>query len=132
MSAFTDALLAADPAIDGLDPSIVVPPRRLHLTLGVMSFAKSRRGSDVASASDAPQQASAEEKPTLAGAISHLESLKPYIEDLLAGEKLQVELGAIDIMHGRSKGDRANVMWVGPPQDGVLTERLKAIAGASL
>ena len=130
MSAFTDALLAADPAIDGLDPTIIVPPRRLHLTLGVMSLAKPRRGSDAASASEAAQETSAEEKPTLASAIAHLESLKPYIKDLLAGEKLQVELGAIDIM--RNRADRANVMWVGPPKEGVLTERLRAVAGASL
>ena len=38
ISALTSSWLAHDPPIDGLDPSIVVQPRRLHLTLGVMAL----------------------------------------------------------------------------------------------
>ena len=38
MSSFTSALLSQSPPIAGLDASIVIPARRLHLTLGVMSL----------------------------------------------------------------------------------------------
>jgi hypothetical protein len=38
ISALTSSWLAHDPPIDGLDLSIVIQPRRLHLTLGVMAL----------------------------------------------------------------------------------------------
>lgn len=128
MAAFTDALLAADPPIDGLDPTIIVPPRRLHLTLGAMSLAKPRRASHAKSPSEAVEQTPATEKPTLASAVAHLESLTPYVKELLAGEKLRVELGELNTMQGRT--NRANVMWVGPPKEGEHETRLRAVAGA--
>lgn len=80
------------------------------------------------SPSEAAEPTSAEEKPTLERAIAHLESLKPLIKDLLAGEKLRIELSVVDIMHGGA--DRASVMWVGPPKEGELVARLQAVAGA--
>ncbi|KAH9915093.1 kinase A anchor protein, partial [Fomitopsis serialis] len=127
ISSFTDALLAADPAITGLDPSVVVPARRLHFTLGVMSLQKNANGeqSGATAASDEfPTQ-----KPTLASAIAHLESLKPDIIELLAGQKLHVELGLMDIIRGgKGSSNRANVMWVGPPEDGEFAEKLWTVA----
>ncbi|KAI0287134.1 hypothetical protein BC826DRAFT_74140 [Russula brevipes] len=38
ISALKPSWLAHDPPIDGLDPSIVVQPRRLHLTPGIMAL----------------------------------------------------------------------------------------------
>ena len=38
ISALTSSWLAHEPPIDGLGPSIVVHPRRLHLTLGAMAL----------------------------------------------------------------------------------------------
>ncbi|KAH9831484.1 uncharacterized protein C8Q71DRAFT_782775 [Rhodofomes roseus] len=130
ISSLTDGLLAADPAIAGLDPTIVVPARRLHLTLGVMSLKKevSAEQSEAAPASDGAEQSPAVDKPTLASAIAHLESLKPQIMQLLEGKKLQVELSRIDIMRFRANIKRANVMWVGPPEEGELAERLRVVA----
>ncbi|EIM84322.1 uncharacterized protein STEHIDRAFT_159005 [Stereum hirsutum FP-91666 SS1] len=40
ISNFTSALLQSTPPITGFDKSIVISPRRLHLTLGVMSLAE--------------------------------------------------------------------------------------------
>ncbi|KAI5894464.1 uncharacterized protein SCHCODRAFT_02534330 [Schizophyllum commune H4-8] len=40
LTAFGDALLAASPPVAGLDRSIVIDPRRVHLTLGVMRLEK--------------------------------------------------------------------------------------------
>jgi activating signal cointegrator complex subunit 1 len=37
-SALTDSWLGLEPCAAGLDPSIVIPPRRLHLTLAVMAL----------------------------------------------------------------------------------------------
>jgi hypothetical protein len=39
ISALTTSWLAHEPPIDGIDPSIVVNPHSLHLTLGVMALA---------------------------------------------------------------------------------------------
>ncbi|KAH9913435.1 AKAP7 2'5' RNA ligase-like domain-containing protein [Fomitopsis serialis] len=131
ISSFTDALLAADPAITGLDPSVVVPARRLHFTLGVMSLQKNANGeqSGATAASDGAEQSSPTQKPTLASAIAHLESLKPDIIELLAGQKLHVELGLMDIIRGgKGSFNRANVMWVGPPEDGEFAEKLWTVA----
>ncbi|KIM72484.1 hypothetical protein PILCRDRAFT_740364 [Piloderma croceum F 1598] len=38
VSRFTTALRNNDPPIPGLDDSIIIPPPRLHLTLGVVSL----------------------------------------------------------------------------------------------
>ncbi|KZT69482.1 hypothetical protein DAEQUDRAFT_726430 [Daedalea quercina L-15889] len=129
VSSFTDALLTSDPAIEGLDQSIVVPARRLHITLGVMDLATDTDQSGPTAASDEAEEGAPEQKPTLASAIAHLESLKPEILNLLAGHKLCVELSTIDIMRsGGASRKRANVVWVGPPHDGELGERLKTVA----
>ena len=60
MSTFTDALLAAEPAIPGLDATVVVPARRMHFTLGVMSLDRegSRRSTGPANGANADSSAS--------------------------------------------------------------------------
>lgn len=108
MSAFTRALLQSRPAIPGLDDSIVIPARRLHLTLGVMSLAAG------------PQDSGGH---THAEAQALLNALRPRILALLAdggGDgRLRVALRRIDIMPPeRGDVERAHVMWAGPPLEG--------------
>ena len=73
MSAFTNALLAATPPIPGLDTTVVIPPRRVHFTLGVMSL-------DV----------DEDKSRTLEAAKSVLQELRPKILEILKGEQLRV------------------------------------------
>ncbi|KAI0738791.1 kinase A anchor protein [Daedaleopsis nitida] len=113
VSAFTDALLAADPPIPGLDASVVIPARRMHFTLGVMSL-----GLDA----DNPAR-------TIAAAARLLHDLCPRVHDLLRGEKLRVSLDAMDIMTPeRGDDERAHVMWVGPGAGGAGIDKFKAVA----
>ncbi|KAL7279549.1 hypothetical protein ACG7TL_005947 [Trametes sanguinea] len=111
MQTFTDRLLASTPPIPGLDRSIVIPPRRLHFTLGVMSLDVDKDGP---ANSEAP---AAEGRPrrTLDAAKRVLDELKPRIAEILRGEKLRDQ-------------ERANVMWVGPSLDGESARQLKAVA----
>ncbi|OSC98155.1 hypothetical protein PYCCODRAFT_1439489 [Trametes coccinea BRFM310] len=125
MQTFTDRLLASTPPIPGLDRSIVIPPRRLHFTLGVMSLDVDKNGP---SSSEAP---AAEGRPrrTLDAAKRVLDELKPRIAEILRGEKLRVKLDSMDIMKPeRQDQERANVMWVGPSLDGESARQLKAVA----
>ena len=121
MSAFTEGLLASSPAIPGLDESIVISPRRLHLTLGVMSL------------TDAPEASSSATHPrTVEAALALLVQLRPQIMDILNGEELRVTLQRADIMRPeRGDLERAHVMWVGPPLEGEDAARLKHVAGRS-
>ncbi|KAI0693612.1 AKAP7 2'5' RNA ligase-like domain-containing protein [Cerioporus squamosus] len=115
LSAFTNALLAADPAIPGLDSTIIMPARRMHFTLGVMSLHRPSPTDP-----DAPVR-------TLEEATKVLQDLKPKILTMLNGERLRVSLDSMDIMKPE-RGDqkRAHVMWVGPA-GGDSTERLMAV-----
>ncbi|THH14096.1 hypothetical protein EW146_g6195 [Bondarzewia mesenterica] len=110
LSSFTSALLAGTPSIPGLDASIVVPTRRLHLTLGVMSL-------DQGNISH-----------TLDIAQSLLESLRPTVMDLLNGQRLKVGLERMDIMKAeRGDASRAHVLFVGPSLDGEEGKRLNTV-----
>ncbi|KAI0671288.1 AKAP7 2'5' RNA ligase-like domain-containing protein [Trametes maxima] len=111
-SAFTNALLEARPAIPGLDATVVVPPRRMHFTLGVMSL----------------DQASKPES-TLQAAKRVLEEVRPKILEALGGRKLQVKLERVDIMKPeRGDQERAHVMWVGPAVEAEGGRRLQTVA----
>ncbi|KAI0330869.1 hypothetical protein GY45DRAFT_1250064 [Cubamyces sp. BRFM 1775] len=116
MTNFTDALLATTPAIPGLDSTIVIPPRRLHFTLGVMSL------EDAVAKSESTRR-------TLEDAKKVLDELKPRIKELLGDEVLKVKLDRVDIMPPeRRDQERAHVMWVGPSLDTESTKRLKTVA----
>src|ERR1700761_7097965 len=84
VQALTTSWLSHDPPIDGLDPSIVVQPRRLHLTLGVMALS-----------TDTGTQENAHD---LNGAARLLAGLTPRIHAALARAPLRVPLGRLAVM----------------------------------
>lgn len=74
-------LLPARPVpISEVDKSIVIPPRRLHLTLGAMSLA------------DSVPQNSATAPKTLSSALALLTSLRPHVLVILNDQPLRVPL----------------------------------------
>ncbi|KAI6144636.1 kinase A anchor protein [Pisolithus tinctorius] len=121
VSSFTDGLLQCTPALPGLDRSIVIAPRRLHLTLGVMTL------DDSASANSSNESAPTTSK-TLQDALSLLLSLKPRIMELLSGSRLCVPLHRMNIMEpDGGDPDNAHVLWLGPSHDGEDARRLQRI-----
>jgi len=107
MKSFQAALLEHSPPIPGLDNSIVVDPRRMHLTLGVMALGAEK---------------------TLESALTLLNNLKPRIMDILSGEKLRVDLNTLDIMPpDRGDLDKAHVLWMGPAV--VDDHKLRTVCG---
>lgn len=129
MGSFTQALLEHDPSISGLDPSILIAPRRLHLTLGVMSL-------DVGSVDNRDGATGTPELPasakTLSGATALLQNLRPRILELLENAQLNVVFDRVDIMRpDRGDLEKAHVMWVGPSQDSEDARRLKLVSGAT-
>jgi activating signal cointegrator complex subunit 1 len=126
MSALTSSWLEHEPPIEGLDPSIVVHPRRLHLTLGVMTLAP-------APAPDPNPSSEGQERGTrgtsdLAGATALLESLAPRIRTVLAQSPLRVPLGRLAIM--QSEPERAHVLYAEPDVRSPDGRRLRAVCGA--
>lgn len=139
-----------DPTASGVDPAICILPRRLHLTLGVMTLYD--QPISPSSASQAPSQSSRQystgtagkhsadktdrsqdfkgvepisrspyasqrnkAKLTIPTVVSHLESIRGKIIELLNGEPLMVPLERMDIMHPRTGSlEDAGVLWLGP------------------
>lgn len=123
MMAFTSSLLTSDPEIPGLDSSIVIPPRRLHLTLGVMSLTDSVQLSGPSIGDEIPQK-------TLAAAITLLNTLRPRIIGLLQNTPLRVALNRVDIMRpDRGDIEQSHVMWAGPSRDDEDARKLKRVSG---
>ena len=117
--AFQSGLLASSPAIPGLDPSIVIHPRRLHLTLGVMSLSSTTDPAD-------------SNTKTVQSALDLLRSLRPQIMRLLAGHTLRVPLNRMHIMNPRrGRLDDAHVLWMGPAHHDEGARRLRAVSGIS-
>jgi len=118
MGRFGQSLLnGTDPPVSGLDKSVLIPPRRLHFTLGVMSLTNTSSVIGAAGITDPTIQ-----PRTLDDAVRFLESLKPRVDDLLrasaAGssnqiQKVRVALDSMDTMK-LEKGGMAHVLWVGP------------------
>jgi len=115
LSAFGEALLACDPPIPGLDPSIIISPRRVHITLGVLSLSQS--GFQVTE----PSEGGSNQPPehTIESALNLLRSLRPQLLETLrsdgAASSLSVPFSKIDIMSPeRGDNEKAHVMWAGP------------------
>src|SRR5712672_2004055 len=123
VSALTSSWLAHEPPIEGLDASIVINPRRLHLTLGVMTRLPS-----------APQQQEEEEEEgppqqrDLASATALLASLAPRVREVLAHDPLRVPLGRLAVMQPNPA--RAHVLYVEPDVRSPDGRRLRAVCGA--
>lgn len=123
VSSFTDRLLQCTPALPGLDRSIVIAPRRLHLTLGVMTL-DDDDGTPVNS-TGGPAPAPSK---TLREALSLLLSLEPRIKELLSGSRLCVPLHRMNIMKpDGGNPDNAHVLWLGPSHDSEDARRLQRI-----
>ncbi|ETW77402.1 hypothetical protein HETIRDRAFT_147887, partial [Heterobasidion irregulare TC 32-1] len=116
MTGFTSALLQGAPAVAGLDRTIVIPARRLHLTLGVMSL-------------DQPGSARANAPPpTLGAARALLEALLPRVLQMLHGQRLRVDLERMDVLQPeRGDASRAHVLFVGPVLGGEDGRRLRSV-----
>ncbi|TBU21693.1 hypothetical protein BD311DRAFT_677767 [Dichomitus squalens] len=129
ISRFTDTLLAATPAIPGLDSTIVTPPRRLHFTLGVMSLDLEQPSENSEERESGHVGASAWKiSKTLEAARGLLREVKPKIIEILGEEKLRVSLDSMYIMPPeRGDQERAHVMWIGPA-DGDGVKKFKQVA----
>ncbi|PAV16810.1 hypothetical protein PNOK_0687400 [Pyrrhoderma noxium] len=108
VASLTVALLDASPPITGIDASILIPPRRFHFTLGVMSLSDNTKNATSGSTTL---------EPTVNQAISLLHSIRPQIVQLLRGESLRIPLSAMDIMKlERNDPSRAHVLFCGPSE----------------
>ncbi|PFH53320.1 hypothetical protein AMATHDRAFT_138058, partial [Amanita thiersii Skay4041] len=127
VSAFQNALLQCDPPIRGLDHSIVIDPRRLHLTLGVMSLNQD-------STETVPASSTEQEPKMVADALKLLQSLEPSIASILQGRNtVKIRLDRMDILKPERDG-AAHVLYLGPsqlPNDEEDT-RLQAVSGELL
>lgn len=130
VSDFTNALQQDNPPVPGLDKSIVISPRRLHLTLGVMSLeSNASQVTNIAAAEANASSAVLQTRPkTLQSALSILTELRPRILDILGGQKLRVALNRMDIMQPeRGDRDKAHVLWLGSRLDDEDGMRLKDV-----
>lgn len=124
VSAFTSRLLETTPMLPGLDRTIVIPPRRLHLTLGVMSL------EDTEHSSVAFDGQAVNSRKTLSEALSLLTSLEPQISELLRGARLKVPLQMMNIMPpDGGDPDKAHVLWLGPSLEDEDAQRLRQVGG---
>ncbi|KAG1739383.1 kinase A anchor protein [Suillus paluster] len=113
VKSFTDGLLNSKPALPGVDRGIVIAPRRLHLTLGVMTL------------EDTPVSSG----NTLANAQALLWSLRSRVMELLDGHSLCIPLTEMNIMKpDRGDAENAHVLWLGPSMDTKDAQRLKTVS----
>lgn len=67
---------------------------------------------------------------TVESALSLLNSLKPRIFDILAGQRLRVVLNRMDVMKpDRSDLNKAHVLWLGPSLEGENAQLLSDVSG---
>jgi len=138
MGRFGQSLLnETDPPILGLDKSVLVSPRRLHLTLGVMSLVNTVPAVRTQGTTNHTQPRSVDD------AVRFLESLKPGLDDLLRvsvpgsvdqAQKISITLNSMDTMKLEKDG-AAHVLWVGPKDSNSEdiadedTKRLRRVCG---
>ena len=126
MAALTSSWLVHEPPIEGLDPSIVVHPRRLHLTLGVMALAPADAHPSTNPSSSSEQARGGARD--LAGAVALLASLAPRVRAVLARNPLRVPLGRLAIM--QTDPARAHVLYAEPDLRSPDGRRLREVCGA--
>ena len=98
----------------------MISPRRLHLTLGVMSLDLDDH-LDPSTSGTRPR--------TLEAAVRFLNELKPRVMEMLAGHKLLVGLNLVDIMRPeRGDLEKAHVLWTGPSNEGEDARRLRDVS----
>ena len=85
--------------VEGLDSSIIIDPRRLHMTLGVMAL---EQDDDSVDPTEAPETTEAQDhlsKKTVSSALYLLNSLKPRISEILQCDKgVKVPLEIMDVL----------------------------------
>jgi activating signal cointegrator complex subunit 1 len=128
MAALTSSWLAHEPPIEGLDPSIVVHPRRMHLTLGVMALAPAGANLNPNPSSSSEQGQGQGGARDLAGAMALLASLAPRVRAVLAQNPLRVPLGRLAIM--QTDPARAHVLYAEPDLRSPDGRRLREVCGA--
>ena len=140
VAAFQNALLHNEPKVPGLDSKILISPRRMHITLGVMNlidYSQAITPRAYVTSSRVPlashQTEAAPEAKTVQAAVQLLQALRPSIIEKLAGHDLLVGLDQMDIMRP-DRGDlaKAHVMWAGPSYEGIRAQRLKRVCGTQL
>ncbi len=129
MARFHSSLLQG--SVQGLDPSILIKPRRLHFTLGVMCLSKTSAGSNVESSSN----------HTVESALALLRSLQPQVSALCAAGKSGTLRASLEQFGAFESKKGARVLWASPREEQILLpesdedreERLKLVqvAGAS-
>lgn len=99
--------------IEGLDRSILVDPRRLHLTIGVM----------VLSSTESPQTdtSGTSQGKTVSDAIALLQSLGPEI-DAITREPVLLSLDKMGVL--KTQRQQAGVLYVGP-NDEINEDKVK-------
>ncbi|KAK6977538.1 AKAP7 2'5' RNA ligase-like domain-containing protein [Favolaschia claudopus] len=103
--------------IEGLDQSILVDPRRLHLTIGVMALSSTE-------ASPAPSSLISDSRVrTVSDAIALLQTLAPDI-NAISDEALSLPLDKMGVL--KTQRQQAGVLYVGP-SDTVTEEKTKVI-----
>ncbi|KAH7105204.1 kinase A anchor protein [Auriculariales sp. MPI-PUGE-AT-0066] len=114
VSLFTNALLATEPVIAGLDMSVIIPPRRLHLTLGVLSLVKQQ------------SQAKDSSQTTINAAVDLLHRLKSDLDRAVCPDgKVTVPLVAMDIMRSGKGKSTPHVLHIGPSElEGTALKRV--------
>ncbi|KAF8176864.1 hypothetical protein K438DRAFT_1770341 [Mycena galopus ATCC 62051] len=96
--------------IEGLDRSILVDPRRLHLTIGVMVLSSTE--SSIAQPNTSGSSITAGK--TVSEAIALLQSLGPEI-DAITGQPVLLTLDKMGVL--KTKREQAGVLYVGPSDE---------------
>ncbi|KAI0293858.1 AKAP7 2'5' RNA ligase-like domain-containing protein [Multifurca ochricompacta] len=124
VDSLTSSWLAHEPPIDGLDPSIVINPRRLHLTLGAIALNTTTTAAPSSTSGAAPYD-DPRGPLDLTAATELLVSLAPRIRGLLAHHPLRVSLGRLAIM--QPDPTRAHVLYAEPDVHSTDGIRLRAV-----
>ncbi|KAJ7070127.1 kinase A anchor protein [Mycena amicta] len=101
-------------AIEGIDKSILVDPRRLHFTLGVMALSTKDSEEPEAEDSETPR------KRTLTEAIALLQSLVPTVNEITQQQPLRISLDNMGVL--KTKREQAGVLYLGPSSGDAKSE----------